>query len=84
MYGGSMELRDYGLPQFPDPIEAPKIVEQLNESCENEKCGCDKTFLIEVKIPMARYIGGYGIGRYKGCACCPWAGPMTLTGVRKD
>lgn len=72
--------RDHGLGSAAKANGTPRVTGQLNEQCPH--CGCDRVYSIEVEIadppPTLRRPPGPHrvIGRYLGCAACPWASPM--------
>ena len=44
----------------------------------NDVCPNCKARVVNVSVPLSAPIlrGNNGVGRYKGCPACPWAGPM--------
>jgi hypothetical protein len=78
----SRKLRDYGLgdpEDFGGTDGPPRVVGPAEgiEECPN--CKCKTVFNIEVNVNNRMLRGGKGIGRYFGCACCPWASPCLST-----
>ena len=75
-----MSRRSYGLGES-TVIGAPVIGESVDIECPY--CHAPKTFEIRVKVnapPLLRISkGGEAIGRYIGCAACPFASPMVTT-----
>jgi hypothetical protein len=66
--------RDHGLGDFPQtPTAAPTWTpDTTGEKCPVcESAVCDVTLKVESRLLR----GGTGRTRYKGCPCCPWAGP---------
>lgn len=75
-------LRDYGLGDEPKVEGSPKVGERLEEECPH--CGAHGIFQITVIIKNPpSYLkvlkGKVPVGRYMGCAACPWASPMMTT-----
>lgn len=73
-------MRDYGLSK-PKTISPPRIVAPV----EKEACPhCKGVTLFEIEIDVAVALlkhGGIGVGRYLGCAACPYASPMFIAAV---
>lgn len=75
-----MNLRDYGLPDADEYMDGkPEVMREENIPCPH--CGCEKTFSIEIPLkdfPLVKK--GEQRGSYVGCAACPWASPMMISG----
>ena len=76
----SKNPRDHGFGDAPKIVGAPVIGEKLAHKCPN--CGCVGLFAVEVEVAnpsplLKRPERPHKIvGRYMGCAACPWASPM--------
>lgn len=74
-------LRNYGLGET-EVSGSPRIKGQLDKPCPH--CGCPAVYEIEVDVASA---GGFPlsegewVGKYLGCAACPWASPCISTKV---
>lgn len=72
--------RDHGFGDSPKINGVPVVGEKVLHQCPN--CGCVGLFPIEVEIanpsPLLRLPDEPHkvVGRYQGCAACPWASPM--------
>jgi hypothetical protein len=79
-------LRDHGYGDSPEVAGAPKITAEVAQMCPN--CECGKLFAIEVRVkapPMLRVPEGHvAVGKYAGCAACPWASPMVTSARPKE
>jgi hypothetical protein len=73
-------LRDHGYGDSPKVIGSPTVGEKLLQKCPG--CGCVGLFPIEVEVagpvPLLRRPAEPHkiVGRYFGCAACPWASAM--------
>lgn len=80
-------IRDYGYGKSDQFVKSvPRIVGPTTGLPPCPNCGCETTYDIEVDVqhPLGAN-GGKGIGRYIGCAACPFASPMMMAfteGVR--
>lgn len=76
----SRGLRDHGFGDAPKVVGVPVVGEKLAHKCPY--CGCIGLFAIEVEVanpsPLLKRPERPHkvVGRYMGCAACPWASPM--------
>jgi hypothetical protein len=74
--------RNHGYGDSPKVKGPPSVTSQLPGPCPH--CGCGQVFDIKVEVdetsvhPMLRRPDEPHrvVGRYIGCAACPWASPM--------
>lgn len=73
-------MRDWGMANL-NVVGPPRLGEHIDEECAN--CKGKTLFKIEIDVtePLLKH-GGIGIGRYIGCAACPWASPMVTEAVK--
>jgi hypothetical protein len=76
--------REYGLGDSTPYVRgAPRIVKALPGLPCPYCRGKGTVFEIEVTVENPKFVSdhnpkGRGYGKYKGCAACPWAGPMGM------
>ena len=76
----SKSPRDYGFGDSPKVVGVPIVGDKVSWRCPH--CGCVGVFSVEDEIanptPLLRRpdVPHKVVGRYTGCAACPWASPM--------
>lgn len=81
---GDDNPREWGLGSTDAFIRGvPKLVRLIPEGelppCPT--CGGRNTYaMIEIPVEHPMLRGGKGLGTYVGCAACPWASPLLMTG----
>jgi hypothetical protein len=84
----SKNPRDYGFGDAPKVVGVPVIGEKLSAKCPH--CGCVGLFAVEVEVanpsPLLKRPEWPHkvVGRYMGCAACPWASPMMTSVVLSE
>lgn len=76
-------MRDYGFGDKPEVVGAPTVSAAPAGSCPY--CACATVFNVTVEVanpsPLLRRpsVPHRVVGRYIGCAACPWASPMATS-----
>lgn len=75
--GEKIAERDHGLGEIPYQIIGAPTWQKAGNAQPCPNCGAELVVCgIQVKSP--HLTTGSGRGKYAGCPCCPWAGPMLL------
>jgi hypothetical protein len=78
-------VRDHGYGKPADVKGSPRITETIPQKCP--ECGCNPVYAVEVEIakapPQLRRppTPHRVVGKYIGCAACPYASAMMMTCV---
>lgn len=73
-------MRDYGLANL-KTVGPPRLGSSVDMECP----ACSGKTLFQIEIDVTDKLlkhGGIGVGRYIGCAACPWASPMVTEAVQ--